>query len=119
RLVCPSDSAECKPQPARPADDGCGQEPAYWFTDAGLPPKPSPPAKPQPGPGRAELPPPRRQDPPPPWLLSPSDSGPLPRRRFHIQAREHGRVVWLPANNRPETGTRRRRPISATEDCGA
>src|SRR6266536_3399020 len=26
RLVCPSDSAECKPQPARPADDGCDKE---------------------------------------------------------------------------------------------
>jgi penicillin-insensitive murein endopeptidase len=56
RLVCPSDSAECKPQPARPADDGCGQELEYWFTDAVLHPRPSPPAKPKPGPRMADLP---------------------------------------------------------------
>ena len=34
RLVCPSDNPECKPQPARPADDGCGKELDHWFTEA-------------------------------------------------------------------------------------
>ncbi len=56
RLVCPSDNAECTPQPPRPADDGCGQELAYWFTDAVLHPRPSPAAKPKPGPKMADLP---------------------------------------------------------------
>ena len=56
RLICPSDSTECKPQPPRPADDGCGQELAYWFTDAVLHPRPGPPAKPKPGPKMADLP---------------------------------------------------------------
>jgi penicillin-insensitive murein DD-endopeptidase len=56
RLVCPSDSGECTPQPPRPVDDGCGQELAYWFTDAVLHPRPSPAAKPKPGPMMADLP---------------------------------------------------------------
>jgi penicillin-insensitive murein DD-endopeptidase len=57
RLVCPSDSPECKPQPARPADDGCGTELNHWFTDAILHPKPDPtPAAPRPGPKMADLP---------------------------------------------------------------
>jgi penicillin-insensitive murein endopeptidase len=56
RLVCPSDSGECTPQPPRPVDDGCGQELAYWFTDAVLHPRPSPAAKPKPGPKMADLP---------------------------------------------------------------
>src|ERR1700745_1909109 len=56
RLICPSDNTECKPQPPRPADDGCGQELAYWFTDAVLHPRPSPAAKPSPGPKMADLP---------------------------------------------------------------
>src|SRR6266852_58714 len=44
------------PQPPRPADDGCGQALAYWFTDAVLHPRPSPAAKPKPGPKMADLP---------------------------------------------------------------
>src|SRR5260221_368592 len=56
RLVCPSDNAESTRQPPRPADDGCGQELAYWFTDAVLHPRPSPAAKPKPGPKMADLP---------------------------------------------------------------
>src|ERR1700724_2046327 len=42
RLICPSGNPECKPQPARPADDGCGKELDHWFTDAILHPKPDP-----------------------------------------------------------------------------
>ncbi len=57
RLNCPSDSPECKPQAPRPAEDGCGKELDYWFTDAILHPKPSPvPPKPRPGPRMADLP---------------------------------------------------------------
>src|SRR5713226_357449 len=59
RLVCPSDSPECTPQPARPSDDGCGKELSHWFTDAVLHPKPDP--KPRPGPRMADLPPACRQ----------------------------------------------------------
>ena len=62
RLVCPSDSPECTPQPARPSDDGCGKELSHWFTDAVLHPKPDPtPPKPRPGPRMADLPPACRQ----------------------------------------------------------
>ena len=56
RLACPADSPECKPQPARPADEGCGKDLDSWFTEAVLHPKPSPPAKPRPGPKMADLP---------------------------------------------------------------
>ena len=52
RLSCPSDDAECVPQPPGSADDGCGKELDHWFTDAILypkpptiPPKPKPPLK--------------------------------------------------------------------------
>jgi penicillin-insensitive murein endopeptidase len=62
RLICPSGNPECKPQPPRPADDGCGKELNYWFADAILHPKPDPtPPKPRPGPKMAELPPACRQ----------------------------------------------------------
>ena len=57
RLNCPHDDKECTPQPARPADDGCGKELDHWFTDAILHPRPDPtPPKPQPGPRMADLP---------------------------------------------------------------
>jgi penicillin-insensitive murein endopeptidase len=58
RLNCPSGSPECKPQPPRPADEGCsGKELDYWFSDAVLHPRPSPiPPKPRPGPRMADLP---------------------------------------------------------------
>ncbi|MGA7490305.1 MAG: penicillin-insensitive murein endopeptidase [Xanthobacteraceae bacterium] len=57
RLNCPSGSPECKPQPPRPTEDGCGKELDYWFTDAVLHPRPSlVPAKPRPGPKMADLP---------------------------------------------------------------
>ena len=56
RLVCPSDNTECKPQPARPADDGCDKELEYWFTDVVLHPRPSPPSKPKPGLRMTDLP---------------------------------------------------------------
>jgi len=58
RLDCPADSPDCKPQPARPMNDGCSdKELAHWFTDATLHPKPSPtPAAPRPGPRMADLP---------------------------------------------------------------
>ena len=35
--ICPSDNPECTPQPPRPADDGCGKELDYWFTEADPP----------------------------------------------------------------------------------
>jgi penicillin-insensitive murein endopeptidase len=57
RLDCPSGSPECKPQAARPADDGCGKELDHWFTDAVLHPRPSPiPPKPRPPLRMADLP---------------------------------------------------------------
>jgi penicillin-insensitive murein endopeptidase len=63
RLSCPPGEADCKPQPPRPADDGCaGKELASWFTEAVLHPKPSPaPTAPRPGPRMADLPPACRQ----------------------------------------------------------
>ncbi len=57
RLNCPPDDKECKPQPARPADEGCGKELDHWFTAAELHPKPDPtPPKPRTGPKMADLP---------------------------------------------------------------
>ncbi len=57
RMHCPSGEHECTPQPPRPADDGCGKELDYWFTDAVLHPKPSPtPPQPRPGLRMADLP---------------------------------------------------------------
>jgi penicillin-insensitive murein endopeptidase len=56
RIVCPSDSPDCKPQPQPSADDGCGHELDEWFTDAVLHPRPSPPSKPKPGLRMADLP---------------------------------------------------------------
>ena len=57
RLNCPSDNKECTPQPARPADEGCGKELDHWFTNAELHPKPDPtPSKPRTGPKMADLP---------------------------------------------------------------
>jgi penicillin-insensitive murein endopeptidase len=57
RLSCPSDDAECVPQPPGGADDGCGQELDHWFTDAILHPKPpSIPPKPKPPLRMADLP---------------------------------------------------------------
>src|SRR5262249_13644056 len=56
RIVCPSDSPDCKPQPQPPADDGCGHELDEWFTDTVLHPRPSPPSKPKPGLRMADLP---------------------------------------------------------------
>jgi penicillin-insensitive murein endopeptidase len=57
RLGCPAGDAACVPQPPRPADDGCGKELDYWFTDAVLYPKPSPtPPKPRPSMRMADLP---------------------------------------------------------------
>jgi penicillin-insensitive murein DD-endopeptidase len=57
RLVCPADSPDCKPQPPRPAGDGCGKELDPWFKEAELHPKPDPkPSAPRPGPKMADLP---------------------------------------------------------------
>jgi penicillin-insensitive murein endopeptidase len=61
RLYCPPDSASCKPQAPPPPGDGCGKELNWWFSDAVLHPKPSPPPekpeKPKPGITMAGLPP--------------------------------------------------------------
>src|SRR5262249_42672417 len=94
RLVCPSDSAECKPQPARPADDGCGQELAYWFTDAVLHPRPGPPAQPKPGPKMADLPPACRQVLLAPELGRRSPAGSSPIRQGHVEV-----AVFVAKNN--------------------
>jgi penicillin-insensitive murein endopeptidase len=62
RLNCPHDDVDCKPQPARPADEGCGKELESWISKA--PPAPPPNAPPSPGrvgPKMAELPPACRQ----------------------------------------------------------
>jgi penicillin-insensitive murein endopeptidase len=57
RLNCPADSPDCKPQPQRPPDEGCGKELDHWFTDAILHPRPSPvPPTPRPGPRMKDLP---------------------------------------------------------------
>jgi penicillin-insensitive murein DD-endopeptidase len=50
RLDCPSEDKECKPQAARPTDDGCGKELDHWVANAAKNYSPEP-AQPQPGPG--------------------------------------------------------------------
>jgi penicillin-insensitive murein DD-endopeptidase len=62
RLACPSEDADCKPQPARPADDGCGKELESWLGNAvkHYSPEPSRP-KPGPAPRLTDLPPACRQ----------------------------------------------------------
>jgi len=51
RMGCPKDSANCKPQPPPPGDDGCGAELADWFKRISAPPKPvTGPPKPPPPP---------------------------------------------------------------------
>ena len=41
RLNCPADDRECKPQPPRPADEGCGKEELdHWIGKGGGPAKP-------------------------------------------------------------------------------
>jgi penicillin-insensitive murein endopeptidase len=60
RLNCPADSPDCKPQPARPSDDGCGKELTNWFTPEILHPTPAP-SQPRVGPKMSELPPACRQ----------------------------------------------------------
>ena len=51
RIRCPKGSTDCEAQPsASPAEEGCGKELDYWFTDAVLHPRPSLfPPKPKPG----------------------------------------------------------------------
>jgi penicillin-insensitive murein DD-endopeptidase len=46
RLACPAESAECKEQPLPRADEGCGEELAYWLKKAQLVPKQEPAAQP-------------------------------------------------------------------------
>src|SRR5919206_4383262 len=36
RLRCPPGNPECKSQPPAPAEEGCGKELDFWFTDAVL-----------------------------------------------------------------------------------
>ena len=45
RLRCPPGNPECKPQPSAPSEEGCGKELDFWFTEAVLHPKPSPPGR--------------------------------------------------------------------------
>jgi penicillin-insensitive murein DD-endopeptidase len=60
RIVCPSDSPDCKPQDPVPPGDGCGKELDWWFRDAVLHPTPpppnAPPPKPRPGITMRDLP---------------------------------------------------------------
>jgi penicillin-insensitive murein endopeptidase len=59
RLACPTDSPNCRAQPAVPHEDGCSdKELAYWFSDKVLhPPKPTTPAPPRKQITLADLPP--------------------------------------------------------------
>ncbi len=58
RLFCPKDSPDCRPQEPPAADDGCGSDLAWWFTDEVLHPKPpTKPEKPRPPLVLADLPP--------------------------------------------------------------
>ena len=61
RIRCPEGEAACKPQEPVPAGDGCGKDLEWWFKDAVLHPKPSPPSKPKPPVKLADLPPACRQ----------------------------------------------------------
>ncbi|WP_132255889.1 penicillin-insensitive murein endopeptidase [Methylobacterium segetis] len=49
RLACPAGAEACDDQAPPPGGDGCGEELAYWFSDAVLHPKP-PKVKPKPKP---------------------------------------------------------------------
>jgi len=60
RIRCPGDDPECKPQEPPPGGDGCGHELDWWFTDAVLHPKPTPPT-PRPQIKMTDLPPACRQ----------------------------------------------------------
>ena len=61
RLNCPPEDKDCKPQPPRPADEGCGKELEHWLKDAApIKPDPTPPT-PRAGPRMSELPPACRQ----------------------------------------------------------
>src|SRR5947209_39456 len=40
RLRCPPGNPECKAQPSPPAEEGCGKELDFWFTEGVLHPKP-------------------------------------------------------------------------------
>lgn len=46
RLACPSGSAGCEEQAPPPADEGCGKDLDWWFTDEVLNPKPGKPRPP-------------------------------------------------------------------------
>ena len=46
RLACPAGAQNCIDQSPPPAGDGCGDELAYWFTDAPYRPSDTPPAPP-------------------------------------------------------------------------
>jgi penicillin-insensitive murein DD-endopeptidase len=65
RIKCPSDSPECKGQDPVAADEGCGKDLDWWFTDAVLHPKPAPPPttppRPKPSLTMNDLPPACRQ----------------------------------------------------------
>jgi penicillin-insensitive murein endopeptidase len=56
RLGCPPEDKDCKPQPPRPADEGCGKELEHWLKAAApIKPDPTPPV-PRAGPKMSELP---------------------------------------------------------------
>jgi penicillin-insensitive murein endopeptidase len=50
RLGCPSEDKDCKPQPVRPVDEGCGKEVENWVANAAKNYTPEP-VQPKPGPG--------------------------------------------------------------------
>ena len=61
RMRCPADNPGCHNQPEPAETEGCGSELNWWFSDAVLHPKPSPPSGPRRGPLMKELPPECRQ----------------------------------------------------------
>ena len=57
RIKCPAGDASCLPQGGPPADDGCGADLNWWFSDAVLnPPPPKTTPKPRPPMTMAQLP---------------------------------------------------------------
>ena len=56
RISCPAGNDNCREQDATPAGDGCDASLDYWFSDAVLHPKPSPPKPPKPPLTLAQLP---------------------------------------------------------------
>ncbi len=57
RMRCPAENPDCHGQPPPGEGEGCGADLAWWFSDAVLHPKPSPPGPKKPPVKLADLPP--------------------------------------------------------------